>query len=81
MFASGILLAAAAATPPPQDGSSGQAGGPTIPIEQGPSPLEFVIPGLIVGVPVAVVILVVILQLAGGAAWLPLVRRWLGRRL
>ncbi|HTG40294.1 MAG TPA: hypothetical protein VK697_01650 [Methylomirabilota bacterium] len=39
------------------------------------------IPGLIVGVPLAVVILVVILQLAGGAAWLPLVRRWLGRPL
>jgi len=36
---------------------------------------------LIVGVPIGVVILVVILQVAGGAAWLPVVRRWLGRRL
>jgi len=52
-----------------------------MPVEQGRSPLEFVIPGLIVGAPLAVVILVVILQLAGGAAWLPLVRRWLGRRV
>jgi hypothetical protein len=51
------------------------------PVAEERSPLEFVVPGLIVGVPLAVVVLVVILQLAGGAAWLPVVRRWLGRQV
>jgi hypothetical protein len=47
----------------------------------GPSPLEFVIPGLIAGVPIAIVAIAVFLQFAGGAAWLPVIRRWLHRRL
>jgi len=79
--ASGLLLTAAFATPPPPDGATGPSSGLAIPSAQGPSPLDFVVPGLIVGVPIGVVILVVILQIAGGAAWLPVVRRWLGRRL
>jgi hypothetical protein len=38
--------------------------------------MEFLIPGLIAGVPILAIVLVVLLQLAGGAAWLPFVRRW-----
>lgn len=76
----GILLAAADATPPPQDGAAGEMTDSAIPVVEGRSPLDFVVPGLIVGVPIAVVIFV-LLQAAGAAAWLPVVRRWLGRRL
>jgi hypothetical protein len=35
------------------------------------------VPAIALGVPGLLVILVVALQLAGGAAWLPLARRWL----
>jgi hypothetical protein len=38
--------------------------------------MEFLIPGVIAGVPILVIVIVVLLQLAGGAAWLPLIRRW-----
>lgn len=56
---------------------AGGAGGPTV--GQGPSPLQFVLPLLIAGIPIAVIFLIVILQVAGGAAWLPVIRRWLNR--
>jgi hypothetical protein len=79
--ASGILLTVAAETPPPADGAGGTGSDPSRPIAEGRSPLEFVLPGLIIGVPLAAVILIVVIQVAGGAAWLPLVRRWLVRRL
>jgi hypothetical protein len=35
------------------------------------------VPGLVVGLPGALVLLAVTLQLAGGSAWLPLADRWL----
>ena len=54
---------------------------PLAPTVGGGGPLDFVVPGLIVGIPIAVVALIVFLQLVGGAAWLPVVRKWLGRRL
>lgn len=38
--------------------------------------MEFLIPGIIAGVPILIIVIVVLLQLAGGAAWLPFVRRW-----
>lgn len=38
------------------------------------SPLEFLLPGLVAGIPIAVIALVVLLQITGGAAWLPVVR-------
>jgi hypothetical protein len=37
----------------------------------------FAVPGLVVGVPGILLVLAVLLQLVGGAAWLPLARRWL----
>jgi len=49
-----------------------------VPVDQGSSPFEFLVPGIIAGIPILVIALVVLLQMAGGAAWLPLVRRWLG---
>ena len=55
----------------------GSAGGPTV--DQGPSPFQFVLPLLIAGIPIALIVAIVILQIAGGAAWLPVIRRWLNR--
>jgi len=66
--------AAASSTPGVTRGS---AGGPTV--DQGPSPFQFVLPLLIAGVPIALIVAIVILQIAGGAAWLPVIRRWLNR--
>jgi hypothetical protein len=57
----------------PTDGNASTAGA------SDRSPLEFIVPGLIAGIPIAVVAFVVFLQVAGGAAWLPVVRRWLDR--
>jgi hypothetical protein len=37
------------------------------------------VPGLLVGVPAFLLIAIVALQVAGGVAWLPLVRRWASR--
>ena len=66
-------------------GFAGGSAGPlaTEPPSSGPevAPLNIVIPGLIAGIPLAVVALAVLAQVAGGAAWLPVVRRWLDRRL
>jgi hypothetical protein len=42
-------------------------------------PLAFLLPALLAGIPIAVVALVIIGQILGGAAWLPVVRRWLNR--
>ena len=67
---------AAPASSPPGE-SSGFAGGPTV--DQGPSPFAFALPLLIAGIPIALIVLIVILQIAGGAAWLPVIRRWLNR--
>ena len=57
----------------PTDGNASTAGA------SDRSPLEFIVPGLVAGIPIAVVAFVVFLQVAGGAAWLPVVRRWLDR--
>jgi hypothetical protein len=40
--------------------------------------IEWGVPGLIMGVPGLLIILVILLQALGGAAWLPLVRRRIG---
>ncbi len=47
--------------------------------DQTPSPFQFVLPLLIAGIPIALIILIVSLQIAGGAAWLPVIRRWRNR--
>ena len=67
------------ATPAPSnaDGVIGSVEGPSV--DQGPSPFQFVLPLLIAGIPIAVILLIVSLQVAGGAAWLPVIRRWLNR--
>jgi hypothetical protein len=58
---------------PPEDERS--TGG--IPEQIGPG--SFLLPALIAGIPVAVIAFVVLMQIAGGAAWLPVIRRWLNR--
>jgi hypothetical protein len=41
------------------------------------SPFDaFVLPGLLVGIPALVLLLIVGIQAAGGAAWVPVIRRW-----
>jgi hypothetical protein len=41
------------------------------------SPFEaFVLPGLLLGIPLLVVLLIVGIEAAGGAAWVPVIRRW-----
>ncbi len=42
---------------------------------------SLVVPGLLIGVPAIVIIGILIAQLAVGAAWLPVIRRWLHRRV
>lgn len=36
------------------------------------------LPGLLIGIPALVLLLIVLAQIAGGAVWLPLIDRWLG---
>jgi hypothetical protein len=67
--------------PPPPSAGPGISQDSPGPVDAGRSPLDFVIPGLIAGVPIAIVAIAVLLQFAGGAAWLPMIRRWLQRRL
>jgi hypothetical protein len=53
---------------------------PTI-VDRG-SPFDsFVIPGLILGVPAIIILAILAAQLAVGAAWMPVIRRWLNRRV
>jgi hypothetical protein len=48
----------------------------------GGSPFNsFVVPGLIVGVPAVIILGILVAQLAVGAAWMPVIRRWLNRRV
>jgi hypothetical protein len=55
-------------------------GSPTV-VDRG-SPFDsFVIPGLIVGVPIIIILGILAAQLAVGAAWMPVIRRWLNRRV
>jgi hypothetical protein len=70
--------------PGPATPASSNAGGAIAAVEgpsvdQEPSPFQFVLPLLIAGIPIAVILLIVGLQVAGGAAWLPVIRRWLNR--
>jgi hypothetical protein len=39
------------------------------------------LPGLILGIPAIIIIGILVAQLAVGAAWLPVIRRWLNRRV
>jgi hypothetical protein len=39
------------------------------------------VPGLIVGVPAIIILGIIAAQLAVGAAWMPVIRRWLNRRV
>jgi hypothetical protein len=58
-------------------GAVGSVEGPSV--DQAPSPFQFVLPLIIAGIPIAVILLIVGLQVAGGVAWLPVIRRWLNR--
>jgi hypothetical protein len=40
--------------------------------------IDWVVPSLVLSVPGLLVVIAVVAQLIGGAAWVPLVRRWLG---
>jgi hypothetical protein len=46
-----------------------------------PSMGELIVPGLLVGIPLLTLLLILAGQLGVGAAWLPVVRRWLNRPL
>ena len=64
--------------------SAGAGGGPgsvedPTSSDQGRSPFSFALPLLIAGIPLAIILLIVAAQVAGGAAWLPVIRRWLNR--
>lgn len=49
---------------------------------EGSSPFDsFVLPGLLVGVPAILLLGILAAQAAVGAAWLPVIRRWLNRRV
>ena len=61
-------------------GAPGSAQEPTTG-DQGGSPFSFALPLLIAGIPLVIILLIVIAQVAGGAVWLPVIRRWLNRRL
>jgi hypothetical protein len=57
----------------PDDGATPAVGG------QGFGSL--VLPGLLIGVPTMIIVGILVAQLAVGAAWLPVIRRWLNRRV
>jgi len=42
---------------------------------------EFVLPGVLIGIPVVTVLLILATQLVAGTVWLPAIRRWLNRPL
>jgi hypothetical protein len=61
-------------------GVPGERLSPTI-VERG-SPFDsFVLPELILGVPAVILLAILAAQLAVGAAWMPVIRRWLNRRV
>ena len=63
--------------------ASGVPAGPGTPtiVDRG-SPFDsFVVPGLIVGVPAIIILGILLAQLAVGAAWMPVIKRWLNRRV
>jgi len=88
---SGSTTAPSSGGPPLDPGTSGlagpssAAGGAPGTVEeptsgdQGGSPFSFALPLLIAGIPLAIILLIVIAQVAGGAVWLPVIRRWLNR--
>jgi hypothetical protein len=57
--------------------------GPVSPtVGGGGSPFDsFAVPGLIVGVPAIIILGILVAQVAVGAAWMPVIRRWLNRRV
>jgi hypothetical protein len=42
---------------------------------------EFILPGLLIGIPVGTILLILAMQIGAGAAFLPAIRRWLNRPL
>ena len=77
----GILLGASpgpdiGASPPPVN-----AGGPAVDGGADSFLEGLVVPGLLVGVPTIILLGILAAQLAVGAAWLPVIRRWLHRRV
>jgi hypothetical protein len=58
------------------------AADPDLPDGVAAGPLDgIVLPGLLIGVPTILVLAALVAQLAVGAAWLPVIRRWLHRRV
>jgi hypothetical protein len=65
----------------PDVGASADPGEGTSPTFGGQGLGSLVLPGLLIGVPTIIVLGMVAAQLAVGAAWLPVIRRWLNRRV
>ena len=67
----------------PVDASTGPSAvdAPIVGSGSGSSLGSLVVPGLILGIPAILVLGILAAQLAVGVAWLPVIRRWLGRRL
>jgi hypothetical protein len=66
----------------PVDASTGPSAVDAPIVGSSGSSLEsLVVPGLILGIPAILVLGILAAQLAVGVAWLPVIRRWLGRRL
>jgi hypothetical protein len=88
----GPLASAGAPSGPVGAGPIGGSAGPDVAASadpgEGTSPTfggvgfgSLVLPGLLIGVPTIIVLGILAAQLAVGAAWLPVIRRWLNRRV
>jgi hypothetical protein len=88
----GPLASAGSSGAPVVAGPLGGSAGPDVAASAGPgegtSPTfggqgfgSLVLPGLLIGVPTIIVLGILAAQLAVGAAWLPVIRRWLNRRV
>jgi hypothetical protein len=60
---------------PAPSGPPGSASEPVPPSTESPF-FGFVLPGLLVGIPAFMLLLILGIQVVGGAAWLPVIRRW-----
>ena len=63
--------------------ASTSPGDGSVPLDGDAAPFVdgFIVPGLLIGIPALVLVAILAAQLAVGAAWLPVIRRWRNRRV